>query len=168
MVPISSATSGKRQRPRTLLRFSLRSLLIVVTVFAIYLGIRTENARRQQNAVAELRQLGSPVAYDFTYEWTADGHPKIRPGPDGSFNTLPQSNIPQWLIEKLGVDFFHSVVYVRVHAAHKKEVVPFLRELPQLRYVWFPWNGPQDDEALDAMRKALSRVHIYVYPAIVG
>ncbi len=47
-------------------QFSLGSLLLVMTVFGIWLGIRMDRARRQEQAVAALRERGE-VQYDSVF-----------------------------------------------------------------------------------------------------
>ncbi|MCX7424285.1 MAG: hypothetical protein NTW96_01400 [Planctomycetia bacterium] len=85
--------SPSRPRRRRWFQYSLRTLLLVVTVAAVLLGIWTGRARRQKEAVEAIRELGGYVGYS-----SADGD---APGPD-------------WLRKWLGIDYFDSVVCVYV------------------------------------------------------
>jgi hypothetical protein len=46
-------------------RFSLRMLLVVVTLLCVWLGIQVNAARRQREAVAEILKAGGTVSYDY-------------------------------------------------------------------------------------------------------
>lgn len=80
---------------RTWLRFSLRTLLIAVTIFGIWLGLRVNAARRQAQAVAEIRkQQGGSVGYDFELK---------------EYPAKAKSWVPSWIIVRTGPDIFHDV-----------------------------------------------------------
>ena len=51
--------------PTALLRFRLRTLMLLVTLLSIWLGLVTARARRQQAAVDAIRKLGGTVYYDY-------------------------------------------------------------------------------------------------------
>lgn len=51
----STKSPGKRRR---WLSYSLRTFLVLITLFGIWLGIKVEQARRQKRAVETLRTLG--------------------------------------------------------------------------------------------------------------
>jgi hypothetical protein len=98
-----STSAAERSRPkprRRLFSISLRTLLVLVTVFAIWLGWRTTRAHKQRDAVARIRELGGVVSYDYEYSddkgWISDAVP---PG-------------PRWMHDIAGVDFFATVVSV--------------------------------------------------------
>jgi hypothetical protein len=44
---------------RRWLRFSLRTMLVVVTLLGVWLGVKVEQARRQKRAVDTLKALGT-------------------------------------------------------------------------------------------------------------
>jgi hypothetical protein len=86
-------TSSPRAKPkRRLLQFSIRTVLIVLTIFCITLGW-TEQARKQRNAVAWIYQIGGAVEYAYEIE------------------NCPPPGL-KWLRERLGVDYFDAVVLV--------------------------------------------------------
>jgi hypothetical protein len=66
-----------QQRKRRWLQFSLRTLLVAVTLLAVWLGLWTDRARRQRVAVQRVRELGGDIRYD--YENQKGGQP---PGPE--------------------------------------------------------------------------------------
>ena len=82
---------------RRWLQFSLRALLLFVTVCAVCLGWHMLRVKRQTEAVLTVEELGGLVRYD--YEWTRRGG-----------NALPNS--PSWLARFLGVDHMHDVVSI--------------------------------------------------------
>jgi len=78
---------------RRLMRFSLKTLLAFMAIFSIWLGMHVRSARLQKEAVKAIQEHDVRVAYDFQYDQT-------------------NSWVPSWLRQKLGDDFFHSVVDV--------------------------------------------------------
>src|SRR3954468_2336054 len=82
---------------RPWLRFSLRTLLILITAISIWLGLRVNAARRQARAVAEIKSRPvASVRYDF--------ETKAKAG------EKPTSWMPQWILARTGPDLFHNVV----------------------------------------------------------
>src|SRR4051794_14492552 len=82
---------------RRWLQFSLRTLLIVISLFAGWLAVQVNRAHRSQAAIAAIRQFGGQVQYD--YETGADGLPVK--------NALPPG--PAWLRNLIGVEYFANV-----------------------------------------------------------
>jgi hypothetical protein len=75
-------------------QFTLRMLLVVTAVLAIWLNTELNRARRQQAAVQAIQAYGGMVRYDFEPE-----DPKLRKPP-------PE---PRWLVDLVGIDFLHNV-----------------------------------------------------------
>ena len=46
-------------------QFSLRTLMVLVTVLCVWLGLVSERARKQREAVAAIEALGGWVWYDY-------------------------------------------------------------------------------------------------------
>jgi len=78
--------------------FSLRTLLIVFTVLALWMGMRAERARRVRELVSAIRADGGNPLYDYEHcrELQTIGEPRPLPGPD-------------WLRNLIGVEYFAYV-----------------------------------------------------------
>ena len=132
--------------------FSIRTLLLVMTVFGIWLGLRVEAARRQKRAVEEITKLGGWVRYD--YQFDSDGEEL----PEG------QSWVPEWILKRTGEDLFHHVVEVNMvyheEAGRRSDntnetdaIKHQLPALPRLRRLLL-----HDDQTTDDLLKAVSKL----------
>jgi hypothetical protein len=110
-------------RPRRWLRFSLRSLLVLVTVLCVWLGVKVNQARRQKEAVAALQELGATVTYA-----------QHRVGPN-AFNHDRELDVPGWLRELAGDDFFQSVISLNVGQPMSDAELVHLSALPEIEYM---------------------------------
>jgi hypothetical protein len=114
--PVSKAPPARPRR--RLWRFSLRTLLAVVTLVALVLGVWVSRAERQRQAVAAIQAAGGIVRYDYQ----AGEAPAVygeRPGPD-------------WLCRLLGVDYFADVTLVGLYPSATDETVAHLSGLTSL------------------------------------
>ena len=109
-----------RPRLRRLLRISLRTTLVVVTVLCLLVGLKVRRAERQKEAVAWVKKIGGNVGYD--YEHHENGKPIDDPRLPG----------PQWLLDYLGVDYFASVEFVWIDYSNVADLSPLVN-LPNLR-----------------------------------
>ena len=75
---------------RRFFRYSLRTLFIVVTVFCVWMGIISKQAREQGLAVEAIQELGGEVVYE---------HESTSSDPPG----------PEWLRRLIGDEYFFSV-----------------------------------------------------------
>ena len=108
---------AKRQsippRRRRWLQFSLRTLLALTTVVAVFLGWlgwRLKIARDQAEAVAAIQDTGAYASYDFEMEALNEESSKFG---FGSITPVqPDPPAPAWLCQLVGIDFFADVVYV--------------------------------------------------------
>ena len=91
----SSPVTPRRFNWRRLFQFRLRTILILTTIIAVWLGWWSYKARQQREAVAVIRKTGGEVEYDASLPWTV------------GMKDPPQW--PQWLLENIGVDYFGSV-----------------------------------------------------------
>jgi hypothetical protein len=88
------------------LRFSLRTLIVVVLVIGVWLGRTVRNAGIQREAVAAIARAGGGVCYDWQWE-------------DGRFKRRGRPWWPTWLTDRVGVDYFYNVVAVSgIHATN--------------------------------------------------
>src|SRR5687768_8422684 len=110
-------------RPRRFLRFSLRGLLVLVAVCSVWLGIAFHRAREQSQAVAAIQASGGFVYYDYHI---------VDDAPEPSLT----STVPGWLLENLGIDFFHDVVDVTFDEKTSEDDLAVLECLPKTRMVW--------------------------------
>lgn len=97
--PLADA-SPSRRRPR----LSIRCTLIGIAALAVLFADRFNAARRQRDAVAEIREFGGFVRYDFEVKAS-----------DGSIT----SNAPPWIIKVFGPHLFHNVVELSVTHSSK-------------------------------------------------
>src|SRR6185312_3759623 len=125
-------------RSRRYLTFSLRSLFVVTTALAVWLGIVVNRAREQREAVKAIEAVGGYVVYDW--EWNTPV-PEEPPG-------------PAWLRRLTGDDFFQNVKSAGFHRA--KEVT-ILKAIPQLRHFRSleVINIPYSESLPDKVRSAL-------------
>jgi Leucine-rich repeat (LRR) protein len=86
--------SGPRPRRRWF-RYSLTTLLGLVTVLCLVLGLWVQRAERQRRAVAAVQSLGGVVHY----------------GDESGDDSV---HVPKWLLTLLGDDYFRSVTRLRL------------------------------------------------------
>ena len=90
-------TASRPWRKR--LRFSLRGLIVLVFVLAIWLGSLVRSAHTQRDSVAAIRSAGGVVLYDW--EWH-----------DGGFVSGNSRRPRRPAVELIGVDYFGHVTSV--------------------------------------------------------
>jgi len=81
---------------RRFFRYSLRTLMIVVTVFCVWMGITAKRARDQRQAVEAVREVSGQVFYK--HQWPLNS-PSDPPG-------------PEWLRQLMGDEYFFSVFFL--------------------------------------------------------
>ncbi len=87
------------------LRFSLRAMLVVVTVVCGLLGWNVQRARAQRQVVAWVHEKGGSVCYEYEFQSQISG-PRV---------PLPERSLTKWLCRWLGDDFCSSVYAVDLH-----------------------------------------------------
>jgi hypothetical protein len=128
-------------QPRvSLFRFSLRTLLILVTLGAAafgWFGIKMRQAQRQKESVAAVRNLGGIVGYD--YEFDSVGNQKANASPP----------TPAWLRKTLGDDFFAEVKYVFLcGCGADDETLVLIRGMPRLESLNISYTTKITDDGL--------------------
>jgi len=88
------ARENRPKPKRRGLRFRMRTFLVVLTIFCVWLGWFLYRVERQQETVAWVIGNGGNVRYDFEFS-----------GGRAPF-------VPEWLREMLGVDCFSTIVSV--------------------------------------------------------
>ena len=118
-------------------RFSLRTMMIVVTLLCIGMGVTAYRANRQRKAVETIKKAGGSVGYD--YQTDGDGWP-ISGDPPG----------PAWLRNLIGIDYFATVVSVTIKSekGSHDDSVAALAELPQLSSLDMRGKGITDSTLL--------------------
>jgi hypothetical protein len=118
-------------------RFTLRVLLAIMTALCIGLAWWTQRAREQKRIAEQIRLSGGGIVYDFDAEntpnWIASKSPMwsaqlVDEDFDGEI-VDDQSTVPRWLLDRLGVDFFHTIIQASVSDCDE------LREIDSLSYV---------------------------------
>jgi hypothetical protein len=112
-------------------QFSLRTLLIVVTLFAVacsWFAVKTEQARKQRLAVKEIEQQGGYVVYGDTTAKICSPPQQMVLHPDGRVirERIPASCVRTWLSEWFGYDFAYYVIWVTVK---NSDALNFVRDL---------------------------------------
>jgi Leucine-rich repeat (LRR) protein len=112
--PVSDSTNAaKPKRKRRWFQYSLRTFLLLITIFAIWFGWLTNNARNQREAVSWVRANSGVVWYDYE-------------------NNKPPG--PTWLQQTIGIDFSANVVAVHIETAQITNLTP-LAELESLKRI---------------------------------
>jgi WD40 repeat protein len=97
---MEATEASKLPRRRRWLRFSLRAMLLIVAIVAVWLGFKTRDARNQRTALTAIRQAGGTPYFDYQLvnntNWNLNATP---PGPD-------------WLRKIVGEEYFEEVVGV--------------------------------------------------------
>jgi hypothetical protein len=113
-------------------------------------------ARRQAEAVAQVQKLGGWVLYDFQFDPTVRGT---------SRKPNAQSRVPPWLLDRAGLDMFHSVVQVNMvyneppggRRQDNQQITDSIKQtlarLPRLRQILL-----KDTQATDECLKAIGRL----------
>jgi hypothetical protein len=139
---------------RRLFQFRLRTLLLAVLALSLALGWYVRRVELQRQAVAAVRSAGGDVFYD--YELSA-----------GKLDFQKKSPVPQALLDRLGIDFFHAVVRVDVGPAFSNPnlqtmdaAIARLPDLPRLQHLVL---ADASDERLQAAGKLaqLERLAIF-------
>jgi hypothetical protein len=137
----SQPTSPPKSRRRWF-RFSLRTMMVAVTLLCIWLGITAHRANRQRSAVQTIASTGGHVWYD--YEVYDDG-----------IRRIDRKSPPDWLKNLIGVDYFAAVY--SVDWGPNDDTVAALVDLPELRDVQLV--GPDVTNSVLAKVKGMRELH---------
>ena len=133
------------------LRFTLRTLFVLLTISAVWLGYFTNHSRRQKIAVEAIETAGGRVRYDYqrTHANSRNGE-AVLPG-------------PSWLHKVLGDDFFRRVVEVDWNGkkTFRAEELRPLRDLPRLDTLNLNFSGIGDSCLAEiAELRHLKKLHL--------
>ncbi|QDV38837.1 leucine-rich repeat domain-containing protein [Tautonia plasticadhaerens] len=120
-------------------RLSVRMLLVLVLVIGGGLGWVVHSARVQREAVEAIRRAGGSVQYDWQVEAERAALKNGMGGMGGGFLVLPDAEPPwpRWLVDRLGVDFFGSVVEVDVIGGGSDALLAHIGRLDRLDHLRF-------------------------------
>jgi hypothetical protein len=102
---------------------SVRGLLLLILVIALWLGHIVYKARDQREAVAALQKFGGFVHYDWEF---VDGPVKVPRGHSiwmpswGKLTPGRKPRVPYWMRRALGDEYFQSLAHVSLYVDIKK------------------------------------------------
>jgi Leucine-rich repeat (LRR) protein len=123
---VNSARADEPKRKLRWYQFSLRTLLIVVTLFAVacsWFAVKMGQARRRREAVEAIKRAGNDLLYEYQVDQSGNEIPNAQP------------SIPNWLTGLFGEDLFYDVVYVHLWRQLPEGRLECLRDLRQIRYI---------------------------------
>ena len=137
------ATPKSRKRV-PYLRFSLATMLIALTAGAIWMGYKTNKARRQRAATENVLSLGGQVRFRHQSQIA---NPTYNHFPSSSLfdlNVAPPG--PDWLRRSIGDEYFQQVIYVHLEGKPvTDQVLSTLGAVPQLKYLNLEYSGIEDE-----------------------
>ncbi len=131
---------------RRRLRYSMRTLLVLVTVLCIWLGFVVSRAQRQRRTVEKIRRSDphSTAYYDYQKE-----DPAALRG-------------PEWLRRWLGDDYFQHVVSVSIYLSHGDVTPDDLANLPELKQL-FSVRMPLTDDGMRTIARLQKLEWLAIY-----
>jgi hypothetical protein len=124
------------------LTFSLRTLFILLTLFAVWTATIVNRVRGQREAREAIEALGWEVLYDW----------HLRPAPSGGLDINPNGKPtgPAWIRKVIGSDFFQEVTWATSPEPpcdeNVKKAIPHLQRLRGLKAIWIPWGSLTSEE----------------------
>ncbi len=114
-------------------RFSVRTLMVLVLVVGGGFGWIVHRAHVQRDAVAAIKRGGGEVLY----EWHLRELENPKRALNAGFGVDPngQPKWPKWFVDRLGVDYFGSVKYVRLSYKNSDALMPHSGRLDRLEYL---------------------------------
>jgi hypothetical protein len=113
-------------------RFSLRGLLIAVTILAIALGLRLRRIQQQEQAIAEIISLGGQVFFEYNYA-------------NGGFNPDADSPTSRWLYPIYGPGKLRTVHFSGTTTDDDlKDLPQYLAQLPNFTLLSFDHSNISD------------------------
>ena len=84
------------------MRLSVRSFIVLIFVIGVWLGWIVRRAQFQRDVVAVIRKAGGAVCYDWRWR-------------NGHLNRNGKPLWPDWLVDRVGADFFGDIVLVELN-----------------------------------------------------
>jgi hypothetical protein len=111
-------------------RFSLKTLLVLLTLFCVWLGTLANSANRQKRAVEAIQQSGGEFNYDYQRS-------PSRTGRGQSFSLRVEPPGPTWLRRILGDHYFITPVAMRMSETIIDDCLLHLAALPAIESASF-------------------------------
>jgi hypothetical protein len=102
-------------------------MLLLVTVMCVWLGVKVNQARRQKEAVAALKELGAGIRYAHQQ---SEDNPRV-------YLVDQELDVPRWLRDLTGDDFFQSVELVEFLRPVSDDDLVHLSALPEIESLSF-------------------------------
>ena len=163
MIPIGDKRRqmffNRLRRPR--LRFSLRAMMMLVTVLAVWLGWMAHRANQQKRAVAAIVGAGGSVYYDWENLLIAGENAPYLSTPGLLLLADSSAPGPDWLRAQVGDDYFQTVEHVAISAAQLDDsMISELQSLPRLKTIVFD-SDSVDDALISTLKAKLPNARIY-------
>lgn len=150
-------------------RFSLRTLLVLLTLASLWLGWHVHESRQQQEAVRAIRNHGGWIRYDFQFPSGSFDY--------ASFDPNAESSLPMWMLDIFGVDLFHSVVEVNLvyseDGGKRQEnnkpssaALQYLPKFPNLKRLLLA-GAQVDDPGMRFLAELPRLEHLYLWDALL-
>ncbi|MEM9412732.1 MAG: hypothetical protein AAGA30_16590 [Planctomycetota bacterium] len=135
---MTNRSESESKRARKWKSFSVKTMLIFITVFACWLGWYIPRVQRQKEAVEWVESIGGSLQAKAFYDFEI-----MDPG-TFAYKRNATSPIHQWLVNSLGIDFFHSVHHVLLNVEPSIDDPSKLGGFPRLRMVQIGRTNAQD------------------------
>jgi len=142
-------------------RFSLRTILVVITFLCIWLAVKFSAARRQHEAVKAILEVGGNVLYD--YQRDTDG--KFLHDTNGRIIEEPDPPGPTWIRKLFGDDFIVNVVEVGIPDSTDEKLIalsPHLKQLPKLRRLFVGHSNKLTDSGVKSLENLTQINELYL------
>jgi hypothetical protein len=150
-------------------QFSLRSLLIYVTLFAVacsWFTVKMQQARKQRKEVEEMTRLGANVYYSYQCDENSEPIEScVFMKPDGTWQTVntPEPSVPQWLLSILSDDFFYRATAIELFNLENVDALKEIETCRRAKLVHFrAWISESlgDEEIRERLQKSFPRCKI--------
>ena len=104
-----SQVNAQKKPKRRLLRYSLRALLIVLTLPCVWVAYQTERARSQARSVRDVQAIGGMLQFDYQLK-------------SGNYDPNATPDAPAWLVETVGEEYFRRPITLDLAYRHLSRI----------------------------------------------